>query len=262
MKNTTYTSSSGQSVNLFIPEHHTKICVSLSGGTDSSLSLYLLCSYLREHNRTNTVEVTIRHLIETLRAPYSYDKAAKFIIEEFKKEFPDINFKEHIFEATEVIDKTNPLSFKERTMRQNRAELIAAGVQSFYNGQTSNPPKQVQTELGMLKANGKTIGQSDREPDTLDLSYMYRGIDNNLKWSTDYDTCKILIARPLMVVDKTFVAEYYNKTPLLKCIYPLTYSCVTRHPEMTNNFTQPCKTCWWCKEKKWAFGTYDGGSLE
>ena len=27
----------------------------------------------------------------------------------------------------------------------------------------------------------------------------------------------------------------------------------------TDNFTKPCKECWWCREKKWAFGMYDGG---
>ena len=261
MKTTTYTSTSGQSVNLFIPEHHSKICISLSGGTDSALSLYFLCLYLREHNRTDSVEITIRHLIETLRAPYSYERAVKFIIEEFKTEFPDINFKEHIFERTEIIDKTNPLSFKERIMRENRAELIASGIQSFYNGRTLNPPKEIQSELGMLNTNGNTIGQDYRERETIDIPSMYRGIDTDINWTTDYETCKVLIARPLMLVDKSFVAEYYKKTDFLKRIFPLTYSCVTRHPEMTDNFTKPCKVCWWCKEKKWAFGVYDGGSI-
>lgn len=54
------------------------------------------------------------------------------------------------------------------------------------------------------------------------------------------------------LVDKKFIAYQYEKFGLMDTIYPLTASCVSP----TDN-GDPCKKCWWCKEKYWAFGYYD-----
>ena len=43
----------------------------------------------------------------------------------------------------------------------------------------------------------------------------------------------------------------------MKELFPITASCVGYAKE-TDYFTKPCKVCWWCREKKWAFGMYDG----
>ena len=40
-------------------------------------------------------------------------------------------------------------------------------------------------------------------------------------------------------------------------LFPITASCVA-YAKKTNHFSEPCKECWWCREKKWAFGMYDG----
>ena len=68
-----------QLVSIFIPEHHKKVVVDVSGGTDSSLCLYFICLYIREHKRTD-VEVTLRHCIDKYRMPHSYDNCVKFMI--------------------------------------------------------------------------------------------------------------------------------------------------------------------------------------
>ena len=54
------------------------------------------------------------------------------------------------------------------------------------------------------------------------------------------------------LVDKKFIAYQYNKFNLMDTIFPLTASCT--NPDDKGN---PCKGCWWCKEKYWAFGYYD-----
>jgi hypothetical protein len=54
------------------------------------------------------------------------------------------------------------------------------------------------------------------------------------------------------LVDKKFIAYQYNKFNLMDTIFPLTASCV--NPDDNGD---PCKCCWWCREKHWAFGYYD-----
>jgi len=57
--------------------------------------------------------------------------------------------------------------------------------------------------------------------------------------------------RPLSGVDKKFIAHFYKHFKLEELI-PLTVSCTGDQSMM------PCKKCFWCHEKKWAFGVYDG----
>lgn len=56
---------------------------------------------------------------------------------------------------------------------------------------------------------------------------------------------------PWKSVDKKFIAAQYNKLEL-KQLSDITNSCIISTKE-------PCKECWWCKERYWAFGSYDGG---
>lgn len=58
---------------------------------------------------------------------------------------------------------------------------------------------------------------------------------------------------PLGDLTKRDVAILYGEYNLLESLYPLTVSCIDDLP------SGPCKECWWCKEKFWAFGSYDGG---
>ena len=67
--------------------------------------------------------------------------------------------------------------------------------------------------------------------------------------------------RPFVNVDKKFVADLYKQFDLMDDLFPLTMSCIG-FDYQTNYFTEPCKKCYWCHEKKWAFGCYDGGLLE
>jgi len=56
---------------------------------------------------------------------------------------------------------------------------------------------------------------------------------------------------PFANVDKKFIAAQYKRFNL-DHLSTLTVSCI-------GDDTKPCKQCWWCRERKWAFGTYDGG---
>lgn len=56
---------------------------------------------------------------------------------------------------------------------------------------------------------------------------------------------------PFGTVDKKFIAYQYEKYDILD-LSKLTVSCVADSPS-------PCKKCYWCGERYWAFGNYDGG---
>lgn len=56
---------------------------------------------------------------------------------------------------------------------------------------------------------------------------------------------------PFATVNKKFIADQYKKFNI-QPLSNLTVSCV-------GDDITPCKRCWWCEERKWAFGTYDGG---
>ena len=63
------------------------------------------------------------------------------------------------------------------------------------------------------------------------------------------------LIRPWANVDKKYIYEQYVKHKLLDTLEPLTWSCIA-YAEDTNFFTEPCKRCYWCKEKHWGFGKY------
>ena len=69
------------------------------------------------------------------------------------------------------------------------------------------------------------------------------------------DFAGIKYYRPYSTYDKKKVASLFNEYNLTDTLFPLTWSCEGT-PEQTNNYNTPCKQCWWCKERYWAFGEY------
>ena len=60
----------------------------------------------------------------------------------------------------------------------------------------------------------------------------------------------ITMYRPFADLNKKDIASLYKEYGLLKNLFPLTISCEAIKPP------RPCKECWWCKERYWAFGEY------
>ena len=56
---------------------------------------------------------------------------------------------------------------------------------------------------------------------------------------------------PFGAVNKKFIAYQY-KRHALEGLKAITVSCIADSPK-------PCQKCWWCQERFWAFGDYDGG---
>ena len=56
---------------------------------------------------------------------------------------------------------------------------------------------------------------------------------------------------PFINIDKKKIKEMYDELKLTYTLFPVTRSC--DNPEWTEG---SCCECWWCEERKWAFGTY------
>jgi hypothetical protein len=240
-----------QIAKLCIPDKHKKLCVSVSSGTDSALVLYLVCSYLTEHKRYG-MEITVLHCVDLVRAPKSKPDF-DLIIDRFETEFSNIKFVRRYIQFIESKTESKGSAIKRET-----AKIIAKeGIESFFGGRTKNPPKEICESFGELPP-----ALIRREAENVPQEQVLSMLDKYGKKTENTDDCIIMISRFLGNVDRSFVAEYYNKIEFLKKLFPLTKSCISSNITDTVSWTKPCMKCWWCKEKFWAFRQYDGGSIE
>lgn len=196
----------------------TSFAVQLSGGTDSAAVLYKLCEQI---NGTN-IEIYLITGVEYERP--TNEQAAKNITNVIKSYFPNVIFKDHLF-----------FYFHNRRITgiSKSQEFITAidkfkqqyGFTHTFHGRTLNPDDENLIDGRELKRD--------------------QPINNSRTFHT-----------PLQAVTKKFVKEFYEDRGLMDSIYPLTESCIG-DAQNTNNFAMACKKCWWCREKFWAFGTYD-----
>jgi len=207
-----------------------KIGINLSGGADSALVLYMLAN----ESASKKFDIIPITGIDIKRPTNIWN--AREIVDLIQEKFPESNIKDHEenrYEKEHEKDKSNIHSQHERSLfRDNKVDLIV-------HCRTSNPPLKIAKENNLLEKR-EEIRDHDQQKS------LFPG---NKKYYF-----------PLTLVDKRFVAEEYKKLNLMENLFPITASCIA-YADKTDNFTKPCKECWWCKEKKWAFGMYDGGVL-
>ena len=206
----------------------TKIGINLSGGVDSSLLLFFTCRKLKQlKSNAEIVLVTVVHNIWN----------AQEIVELFKEWFTEINWGGH------RIDYYNKNYEKDKVNKHRNHEnkLRAQGIiEVLFHGRTANPDKEEAKKHNLLY---KREERRDKHGNQRQPYHEQHGKP---------------FYCPFEYVDKRFIAEMYHKFNLMKDLFPITASCV-EYAEKTDYFSKPCKECWWCREKKWAFGMYDGG---
>lgn len=220
-----------------IPKTVKTILVSFSGGTDSLLTLYSICDYIKTYNLD--IKVYCVHGLDHKDCPESLHNVED-MLQKLKKIFL-MDLPMHIFEYEGVEHK-----------RQIHAENISRIIQeNNYNmivyGSSANPDRDIMTEI---YPNNQE--RSDKRPDR-NLSVRLK--ENFLK-SEQHGDLSIYKYRPLLHINKKEIAEASQMFDDLWKIQTLTRSC----DRMKDG--QPCKNCYACAEKKWAFGYYDGGSVE
>jgi hypothetical protein len=186
--------------------------------------------------------------------PYTIPLIEK-IVTEFKLNFPNIKYQTRFLKFVEK----KPAITKTSSLEKDKFEFLKQNTNvTFFGSVTANPPEEIQKELDMWESGRLQI----REKEQRESRVLYKPYDKNMQVTT-IDSCNYLNAQPFLLVDKKFVSDFYFNEPFLKNnIFKMTASCVCSDVFVTKNWTVPCKTCWWCKEKKWAFGKYDYEDLE
>lgn len=240
--------------------------MSLSGGLDSAVILFLLAKTLHDNNSDSVIyPYTARrgnptNLIEYNRVDiYPYvDK----IIDYVKIKYPTVKIADSLKKdadywwITEHKDGRNIGSYTETINHLSRYLTWnfsgANAVQKHhpghgellyveYSGVTKNPPKGI-------------LPQSDES---------HRDVNhpNSLKDSsatvvfTDPQNPFIVYYEPFRNSDKRITLWLANKYGILEDLLPITRSCEGGEIE-TENFTKECMQCWWCLERKWALESY------
>ena len=200
--------------------------VSLTGGTESSLLLYLLCKYFTEK------EIVVYTGVQTdMLAQQEW--YARDVVQWIKEQFPNNKILDHkIFHYK--------MEGRSKTTIQNEieAKLLEDEVISFCcNGTNLNPPMEEMISNGMLDLpyntrDPKRDQENNRNSDTFPFPYYYK---------------------PFINLDKKWTYEMYVAEDLMNTLFPLTHSCTGLAHE-TEWGMRPCGKCFSCLEKKWAFG--------
>lgn len=238
------TDTHGQMIKFGIPEQYKKIAINLSGGADSSILLYMIAKFLQDHNRTDTT-VSVLSCANDLKHRWNPRKAAdviNFVIDDLKFMQLDMHYSYYR-------DFQNEAYFhdvEKKLAQAGDVDLFVSGITANpYVGETATNARDevIQLEDGMLDK---------------------RNARDNQIW---YTGNKAHYWTPFINVDKRFVAAMYDQYGVRDNLFPITRSCEAIPDRDENNNPvygkydadfekKPCGRCWWCLERKWAFGEF------
>lgn len=218
-----------------------KIAVSVSGGADSALLSYLICSLIKES------EV---HLISHIRCwktkPWQRNDAIS-VFQWLREKFPHISFYRHENFIPPILEWGNQGATLQdeygKTVSgdiieiQSFAEFVCYhnGIEAYYNAVTRNP-ENVEF-LGMKKR--------DIDPDENNTHLLLMNHQN------------VTVMHPFRFVDKSWIVDTYKKLDILDLL-DVTRSCEGIFKELDYKTYTPghpvptCGECFWCKEREWA----------
>ena len=247
-----------QTIDLFskilFPNTPQKICMSLSGGADSASLLYLICS--------NFPEIEVFPFTSRDEDAPNDSLSAMIVCEYFIENYPQVHDL-RIFD----VKTTDPDWIKKAKEEREKpsAKEIVNGVEQFkwrtVKG-TSKALQNRQTRYIMNSEHNTTIvtGLTCNPPvqDMIDLEcYDIAEKNRNPKQNPDIKMeLDELTYKPYLHVDKKFVADVYRQHDLMNELFAHTTSCAWTLADGNKNYPNPCKKCFWCKERFWAFGVY------
>ena len=194
--------------------------IALSGGADSAILLYLLSQQKVE---------SIRPYFLHRKNKSNFLEPPRRIINFVRTQFPNANIIDlEIYDVTEREQDITVTNFEMTTFMEEKYNCDI-----FLTGSTANPPSEVFGEEDVARI---------KERDT------YRQV----LFKKEDASGDRLYYRPFSNVNKKFIAGLYRQYNLLDTLFPLTLSCT----ETTTINHCESDSCWWCKERFWAFGRY------
>lgn len=208
-------------VNLDIVEvdiHTGPLAISVSGGADSAILLYILMSNMNADDALHVFSCSSKEK-NNVSPHYTLDVVTKCINLTGKK-----NVQCHV---NYVEKQTLEALFLPMSFFYNKGL-----VRYIYTGVTTLPP----LEICETFKNGTPLIER-RDPRKIHPTY--RGEKNH-------------IYVPFANINKKDIASLYEKFGRMEDLFPLTRSC-----ESLTLKSGHCGECWWCEERFWAFGKYE-----
>ena len=218
------------------------IAISQSGGADSALLTYLLCSMI-------TGDTTV-HIINNIRCwktrPWQ-GPVALAVHRWLIKRFPNIHFERHTnFVPPElewgdkgrtIVDEYGKLVSGDTLELRSFAEYVCFNynVEAYFNAVTRNP----------RNVDFKGMPTRDIEP-TDDNKHLEQMIHMG-----------VLACHPFRFTEKSWIINKYKELGIIE-LFNLTRSCEGDFEELNyKNYTPGqyvpvCGECFWCKERDWA----------
>jgi hypothetical protein len=228
-----------------------RVLLGLSGGTDSAMILYLLCILKPDW------KIICHTGIDEPKDPWVGEYAAD-IVDFIKNKFPHVDIVHEVYK----FDSLDPMTLYYATKEWNEQpdKSILPTAQGYSKAFAARPLKREIRKRHDIKLSihGITANPPIEVQKELRFDHVAEPRRNQVYEVQQWKKSGKMHYRPFVNVNKKFVANLYKELNLMDDLFPLTMSCIGFAHE-TKNFTQPCKQCYWCHEKKWAFGCYDGG---
>jgi hypothetical protein len=265
--NTIYENKFG---NVIINVSDKNLILSLSGGFDSAVLLYMLAKTITDTGSESTIwPITVRK-VGNGENNFYYDKANPYpvvegIIAYVRKKFPLVDIRD-----TTQGDVTNwwndndtgkPYVDAQKALVDKLLTIIAAefpkSTPITYTGVTKNPNIVVGEERFTTTDEFGNVTTIHRNPER------HRDFDG---FPVVENTASVIYAHTDAVhydsfrnADKRVTMLFASRFGILDDLLTITRSCEGRRA-ITNNFTTTCQgssKCWWCYEREWALENYD-----
>ena len=226
-----------------LPLNPKTIGIEVSGGTDSAVLFFLVAEYFK-HEDIKIVPITI-NIMDSIE----WTPNAEQVVQYMQARYPTID----------IMDVQSDYWARREDIR------IAGFIEDFglevvLGGKNMAPPKEVfdQHEYPAIPGNC--------------YESRYEGSPLYGEQIESIEETSVYRYKPLYHTDKRFTKYLFDRYNALHDLLPITRSCNKNYEPggPTYNLalaadgfkpTEPCKRCFMCVEKKWAFGVYDFESI-
>lgn len=234
------------------------IGIAMSGGIDSTMLCYIVCSLIEQHNLDITVHVTSHVRVWKLR-PWQKDVSLN-VFNWMVNRFPNIKFKRHPGfippdlewknnGPTLVLNEYGEEEYGDVLVMRSFAEYIGfhEKFDAFYNATTMNPDDPNIT----LALEVRNLTEHDIR-EHFDYAIKYYRMGNH-----------IITAHPFRFVQKDWIVGRYKEFGIMD-LFDMTRSCEGDRVEYPDVFgdldyttyvpgmeVPTCGKCFWCQEREW-----------